>query len=88
MADRSGPDNRAEPYAELSPETRAFLEQLRPDEVAALSDFLAVLLALFRFGRLGRWAMLTSLIIAAGGIEVPGKLRAMPSRKRGSRLYL
>jgi len=77
----SGPDpGAAERYAELPSETREFLERLRPDEILALSDFLAVLLALLRLGRLGRvalWAVLTSLILAAGGIEALGKLKVM-----------
>jgi len=73
-------DERAERYAELLPETREFLERMRPEELSALSDFLAVLLALQRLGRLGRWALwvvLTSVILAAGGIEAMGKLRVL-----------
>lgn len=48
---------------DLSPEVRAFLQRLRPDEVAALDETIRLMLALYRVGRLGRWAVLGLLVV-------------------------
>ncbi len=63
-------DQPANRLSELPPETREFLSQLSPEDIATFKNGLPIIRAIVGFSKVGRWLAIAALSLLAAAVLI------------------